>query len=85
MDRCSRLGVGNKGHKVAVIEHQEVPLPAIREGHPGEGNEVVLRFGDHLRGVFVPMKPKRDPGYLAGDLARRRARVSRPFAFEGLW
>jgi hypothetical protein len=65
--------VGNKGHKVAVIEHQEVPLPAIREGHPGKGKEVILRFGDQLRAVFVPIEPKRDPGYLAGDL-RSKAR-----------
>ena len=67
----SRLGVGNKGLKVAVIEHREVALPGICESYPGERKEVVLRSRDQLRGVFIPIKPERDPRYLAGDLCSK--------------
>ena len=34
-----------EGHE-AIVEHNDVSVPAIREGHLGERKEVVLRLGD---------------------------------------
>src|SRR6516165_8265522 len=56
-----------EGHE-PIFEPHDIPLPAIRESDLGKRKEVVLRVRDQLRGVFVSMEPKRDPGYLAGDL-----------------
>jgi len=79
--KCLSLLRSYKNHE-PIIEPRDIPLPAIRESYLSERKKVVFS------GTSFGFRPDKNQNLIRATLraisARRRARISRLFAFESV-